>query len=162
MKISLAVLALLGTTEGVKLQHHHSSHHNIGGRFVQSDPIHGSLGPPPTRIVEPTPEQKFEAEQRLFKPRTYTDDPDVVDVTANSIKIAETLTKTKFPEPHDVAARKAREDKKKPPLVNWKMQDSDDEDPDTVETRKSLKTAEAALKSRFFTNETDRKKYQAM
>lgn len=40
--------------------------------------------------------------------------------------------------------------------------DSDDEDPETVETRKSLKTAEAKLKTRFFTNMTDEKKYNEM
>ena len=37
------------------------------------------------------------------------DDPEVGADTANSIKIAEALTKTKFPEPHDVQKRKAKE-----------------------------------------------------
>ena len=97
-----------------------------------------------------------------MKPVTYEDDHDV-KVTENSIKIAEELTKTKFPEPHDVEKRKAKEAAEKKahalPTVYYREYDSDDEDPDTVETRKSLKQAENTLKARFFTNESDKKKY---
>jgi hypothetical protein len=39
---------------------------------------------------------------------------------------------------------------KKP--VKYTLHDSDDEDEDTVETRKSVKTAEKSLKQRFFIN----------
>ena len=60
-------------------------------------------------------------------------------MTENSLKIAEKLHDSKFPEPYDVAAKKAAEEKAKVPVVTYKEQDSDDEDPDTVETRKSLR-----------------------
>ena len=85
----------------------------------------------------------------------------MVDTTANSIKIAEELHKSKFPEPHDVAARKAK-DPKEPLPIFYPTHDSDDEDPDTIGTRASLRQAESMLKTRFFTNETQRKKFEAM
>jgi hypothetical protein len=60
-------------------------------------------------------------------------------------------------EPYDVEKRNA---KKGAPTVRYTMHDSDDEDHDTSETRKSLKTAERMLNTRFFTNETDRRAYK--
>lgn len=46
---------------------------------------------------------------------------------------------------------------KKP--VKYTLHDSDDEEDDTVETRKSVKTAEKALKKRFFINAREEKDY---
>lgn len=63
-------------------------------------------------------------------------------------------------EPFDVTKRDAKKNKVAPE-VKYTLHDSDDEDPDTVETRKSLRQAEGMLQSRFFTNESDRKLYEA-
>jgi len=114
----------------------------LGVRFVQtmSDPIHGSLGPPPSRVVEPTPELKLEMELRKYKPREFTHEVEAVKDTENSITVAEKLVGAKMAEPHDVEKRKAKAGKAEP-VVKYTMHDSDDEDQDTIETRKSLKTA---------------------
>ena len=64
-------------------------------------------------------------------------------------------------EPYDVEKRAAKT-LKAAPVVKYIIHDSDDEDHDTKETRKSLRTAEHLLKARFFTNDTDRKKYDEM
>ena len=46
---------------------------------------------------------------------------------------------------------------KKP--VKYTLHDEDDEDEDTVETRKSVKTAEKQLKKRFFINALEKRQY---
>lgn len=46
---------------------------------------------------------------------------------------------------------------KKP--VKYTLHDEDDEDEDTVETRKSVKTAEKSLKKRFFINAWEKRQY---
>jgi hypothetical protein len=46
---------------------------------------------------------------------------------------------------------------KKP--VKYTLHDEDDEDEDTVETRKSVKTAEKQLKKRFFINAYEKRQY---
>jgi hypothetical protein len=61
-------------------------------------------------------------------------------------------------EPFDVVKALAKK-LKHSPNVTYPIYDSDDEDNDTMETRKSLKTAESMLNARFFTNASDRKKY---
>lgn len=43
--------------------------------------------------------------------------------------------------------------------VKYTLHDSDDEEDDTVETRKSVKTAEKALKKRFFINAKEQREY---
>ena len=43
--------------------------------------------------------------------------------------------------------------------VKYTLHDSDDEDLETQETRRSLRTAEKMLNARFFTNNTDRDLY---
>merc|ERR1712222_197941 len=43
--------------------------------------------------------------------------------------------------------------------VKYTLHDEDDEEDDTVETRKSVKTAEKALKHRFFINAKEKKMY---
>ena len=48
------------------------------------------------------------------------------------------------------------------PFVTYHYADSDDEDEDTRETRRSIKTAEKMLKKRFFINARDRKDYEQM
>jgi len=122
-----------------------------GVTMIQSDPIHGSLGPKKIDMDDLTPEQQFEEKQRRKKPVVFKDDKDQVD-TVDSIKWAEENTGSKFPE------YVKKEDMKKP--VKYTLHDSDDEDDDTVETRKSVKTAEKALQHRFYINAKEKKDYE--
>lgn len=46
--------------------------------------------------------------------------------------------------------------------MKYTRYDSDDEDRDTVETRKSVKTAEKAMKQRFFINAKEQRQFQEM
>lgn len=48
---------------------------------------------------------------------------------------------------------------KMPKKVKYDLADSDDEEDDTVETRKSVKTAEKQLKKRFFINAREHRDY---
>lgn len=136
---------------------------NIGVRFVQtsSDPIHGSLGPASRLPFEPNDAQKLEAHLRTLKPRSFELEEETVKDTEKSIATAEKIAKGKMEEPYDVVKALAKT-LKHAPNVAYTIHDSDDEDPETVETRKSLKTAEAMMGARFFTNESDRKKYEKM
>lgn len=123
-----------------------------GVTMIMSDPIHGSLGEPKIKMEDLTPEQQFEESQRRKKPVVFKDDKEQVTDTADSIKWAEENTGGKFPEP-------VEKDKiKKTP--KYHLADSDDEDDDTVETRKSVKTAEKQLKHRFFINAKEKKSYE--
>lgn len=72
--------------------------------------------------------------------------------TEDSIKWAEENTGGKFPEPTP------KDKMKKTP--KYHLADSDDEEDDTVETRKSVKTAEKQLKHRFFINAKEKKDYE--
>lgn len=74
---------------------------------MQSDPIHGSLGPPPFRKYEPNDEQKLENELRQYKPIEYDHEQETVYDTENSIKTAEAIVGDKMAEPYDVEKRKA-------------------------------------------------------
>lgn len=89
-------------------------------------------------------------------PQVFKDDEDV-KTTKNSLKIAETLRNRKMPGPESSTVEK---NKVKPP-VPYPELDSDDEEDDTVETRKSIKTAEKQLKHRFFINARDREDYES-
>ena len=120
-----------------------------GVTMIMSDPIHGSLGAPKVKMEDLTPEQQFEESQRRKKPVVFEDDEEHVVGTRESIKWAEENTGGKFPEPTP------KEDMKKP--VKYTLHDSDDEDDDTVETRKSVKTAEKYYKHRFFINAKEKK-----
>ena len=122
-----------------------------GVTMIQSDPIHGSLGEPKIKMEDLTPEQQFEEAQRRKTPVVFKDDPEQVTDTAESIKWAEENTGGKFPEP--VPAKKMKKG------VKYTLHDEDDEEDDTVETRKSVKTAEKALKHRFFINAKEKKAY---
>lgn len=90
-----------------------------------------------------------------MKPLVFSDDDDV-KTSKNSLKIAEKLVGKSMPKPSD-----ATEKEKIKPTPEYAHADSDDEDPDTVETRKSIKTAEQSLKQRFFINARDQKDYEA-
>lgn len=114
-----------------------------------SDPIYGSLGKPKADYNDLTPEQKFEQDQRDRTPPVYTDDEDVT-TNNNSVKIAEGIVGAKMAEPTDP---KQVLKMKKTPV--YELADSDDEEDDTVETRRSIKTAEKQLKHRFFINAKD-------
>lgn len=83
----------------------------------------------------------------------YTDDEDVT-ANNNSIKVAEGIVGAKMAEPTDP---KQVLKMKKTPV--YEMFDSDDEEDDTVETRRSIKTAEKQLKHRFFINARDAKDF---
>lgn len=123
---------------------------------IQSDPIYGSLGPKKPKREDYTPEQQFEFDQRAKTPPTYTDDYDQVTVTANSIKVAEGIVGAKMAEPCD-----PKQKAKVAETPYYEMATAEDEDPDTVETRKSIKTAEKALKQRFFINAKDKREFEA-
>jgi len=96
----------------------------------------------------------FEEKQRRMPPATFKDDEDVT-TTANSIKKAEGLTDGKMEEPFDplVQAKIA-------PTVKYTLADSDDEEDDTVETRRSVKQAEKYFQKRFFINKREKMDYE--
>jgi len=96
----------------------------------------------------------FEEKQRRMPPPTFKDDEDVT-TTANSIKKAEGLTDGKMEEPFDplVQAKIA-------PTVKYTLADSDDEENDTVETRRSVKQAEKYFQKRFFINKREKMDYE--
>ena len=119
--------------------------------MIQSDPIHGSLGEPKIAMRDLKPEQQFEESQRRKVPVVFKDDKEQVTDTEESIKWAEENTGGSFPEPVD------KKKMKKP--VKYTLHDEDDEDEDTVETRKSVKTAEKQLKKRFFINAGEKRQY---
>jgi len=73
----------------------------------------------------------------------------------NSIKIAEAIVGVKMASPTD-----PKELAKDVPVVTYHVADSDDEDEDTRETRRSIKTAEKMLRKRFFINARDRREYE--
>jgi hypothetical protein len=96
----------------------------------------------------------FEEKQRRMPPPVYTDDEDVT-TTANSIKKAEGITGGSMEEPFDplVVAKIA-------PTVAYTLADSDDEEEDTVETRRSVKYAEKYYKKRFFINKREKEDFE--
>jgi len=72
--------------------------------------------------------------------------------TDESIKWAEENTGGKMPEPVEKGKMKKG--------VKYTLHDEDDEEDDTVETRKSVKTAEKQIGKRFFINARDKKDYE--
>jgi hypothetical protein len=76
-------------------------------------------------------------------------------VTNNSIKIAEGIVGAKMPNPQSPDELKKVADRQ----VQYPHFDSDDEDEDTVETRRSIKTAEKIHTQRFFINAKDQRDY---
>jgi len=71
-----------------------------------------------------------------MKPLVFKDEGDITDSKA-SLKIAEKLVGKSMPNPSG-----ATEQEKIKPTPEYHHADSDDEEDDTVETRKSIKTAE--------------------
>jgi len=96
----------------------------------------------------------FEEKQRRMPPAVFKDDDDVT-TTTNSIKKAEGITGGKMEEPFDplVQAKIA-------PTVKYTLADSDDEEEDTVETRRSVKQAEKYYQKRFFINKREKEDFQ--
>jgi hypothetical protein len=102
-------------------------------------------------------EQKLEKYLRNVKPIELKDDPEVVQATEESIKVAEKIVGAKMADPRDPKQLKKIEE-----TPEYKELDSDDEEEDTRETRVSLKQAEKSLKTRFFINAKDKRAYDAM
>lgn len=94
-----------------------------------------------------------------MKPAELKDSDDVI-ATNNSIKIAEGIVKGKMPNPTDP---KEVERMKNAAMnqVEYHLHGDDEEDEDTVETRRSVKTVEKRMKHRFFINARERKDYEA-
>lgn len=86
------------------------------------------------------------------------DSEDVI-ATNNSIKVAEGIVKGKMPNPTDP---KEVERMKNAAMnqVEYHLHGDDEEDEDTVETRRSVKTVEKSMKHRFFINARERKDYE--
>jgi len=86
------------------------------------------------------------------------DSEDVI-TTNNSIKAAEAIVKGKMPNPDDP---KEKERMKNAAMnqVEYHLHGDDEEDEDTVETRRSVKTVEKVMKHRFFINARERKDYE--
>jgi len=130
--------------------------HIPGVTLIQelSDPIHGSIGEPKIKMEDLLPEQQFEESQRRKKPQVFKDDKHEVTWTQDSLKTAEEIVGAKMPSPED-----ADQKKKYKATPKYHLADSDDEDQDTVETRKSVKTIEKREGVRFHINAADARQY---
>ena len=93
-----------------------------------------------------------------MKPLELKDSEDVI-TTNNSIKVAEKLVKGKMPNPDDP---KEKERMKNAAMnqVEYHLHGDDEEDEDTVETRRSVKTVEKRMKHRFFINAKEKRDYE--
>merc|ERR1719281_239760 len=89
----------------------------------------------------------------------YKDSEDVI-TTANSIKKAEEIVKVKMPNPDD-PKEKERLKNSAQNAPDYHLHTADEEDPETVETRESVKTVEKRMKHRFFINAREKKDYEA-
>jgi len=94
-----------------------------------------------------------------MKPAELKDSDEVI-TTNNSIKIAEGIVKEKMADPSD-KAEKARMANSAQRAVEYHLHGDDEEDEDTVETRRSVKTVEKRMKHRFFINAREKKDYDA-
>ena len=79
--------------------------------------------------------------------------------TEDSIKTAEKIVGAKMPSPNDPEQKEKFAKEVATPFYHYAT--DGDETEDTVETRKSIKTAEKMYKHRFFINEKDRRTYHA-
>lgn len=131
-----------------------------GVTFVQkrSDPVYGSLGPPKVDPFDLTAEQRFELKQRGLKPVPIVLD-EHIQATDASIKTAEKMVGASMPSPDDPAQKEKFAKEVDTPFYHYATPDEETED--TVETRKSIKTAEKMYKHRFFINAKDKRRYQA-
>ena len=89
-------------------------------------------------------------------PATFKPSEDVV-TTENSIKIAEELVGDKMLGPND-----AKSLKKYKPTPKYHLATPEEEEEDTKETRRSVKTVEKDLKTRFWINAREKKDYDRM
>lgn len=87
-----------------------------------------------------TPEQQFEERQRRMKPPVFKPAEDVT-TTENSIKIAEELVGDKMLGPDDEKSKK-----KYKATPKYHLATPDEEEEDTKETRRSVKTVEKSMK----------------
>jgi hypothetical protein len=86
------------------------------------------------------PDAAFEESQRRKRPIQYAPDKEVVLDTLDSIRAAEKIVGRKFPSPTDPdQIRKMIASDNGP---EYHFADDDEEDRDTIETRKSVKWAE--------------------
>ena len=92
-----------------------------------------------------------------LKPVEFVNDPRVVPETLDSIATAEGITKVKFADPTS-----PEEMAKIHKHTRYHFADDDDEEDETVGTRKSLQTAEKMLKTRWFVNEKDEAKFNKL
>jgi hypothetical protein len=88
-------------------------------------------------------------------PPTFTHDEEVLN-TKNAIEAAEEITGYKMPGPNDP---NQFESLNRGPV--YKLHGAADEDKDTLETRKSIATAENMMKKKFFINAKDARDYEA-
>lgn len=86
-------------------------------------------------------------------PATYKPD-EAVTTTENSIKIAEELVGDKMLGPNDEKSKK-----KYAPTPKYHLATPDEEEEDTRETRRSVKTVEKSMKQRFWINAREKKDY---
>jgi hypothetical protein len=121
--------------------------------YSSSDPIHGSLGPKKAKRGDLTAEQQFEYDQRRIPAADLKDEEVTVTHTNESIAAAEAIVGSKMTDPE------SDKEKKKTKHVKYTLADSDDETEETVETRRSIKTAEKTVGTRFFINARDKKDY---
>ena len=103
-----ALIAIIASTESRMLMSNSRTLAQLG-----SDPIHGSLGPPPIKLENLSAAARFEYEMRNQKPQPIVLDEDVIN-TGKSIKVAEDdigedLVKPEEIEKFDEAAKKAKE-----------------------------------------------------
>lgn len=91
-----------------------------------------------------------------MKPQAIVLDKHVIE-TDESIKTAEKLVGAKMPSPDDPEQKAKFAKEVDTPFYHYHT--ADEETEDTVETRKSIKTAEKMYKHRFFINEKDRRQY---
>jgi len=103
--------------------------------WSSSDPIHGSLGPKKAKRGDLTAEQQFEYDQRRIPAADLKDEEVTVTHTNESIAAAEAIVGSKMTDPENDPKTKVKH-------VKYTLADSDDETEETVETRRSIKTAE--------------------
>lgn len=87
-------------------------------------------------------------------PPAKFEDSEDVKATTNSIKIAEELVGNKMASPSDPV-----QVKKYAPTAMYHLAGPEEEEDDTKETRRSVKTVEQSLKTRFWINAKEKKDY---
>jgi len=94
-------------------------------------------------------------QRNTLKP-VLVDDPEQVTDTLDSIKTAEGLVGGSMPSPDDPKQEK----KVTAGDTEYHLADSDEETEDTVETRRSVQTAENLLKRRWFINAGEQRSFE--